>query len=135
MLPGTTTTDSVSGTEAAPGSSEVTSQPEREWKKVVTVNDRNWEFYGDNKSIRRSGDTVTLSVMMNFTSSAVPIGSRVGQAEYDCVERRYRQLSSLAYSETMGGGELVTSNNSSSDWRPIKPGSAGEHMLKSACER
>jgi len=53
--------------------------------------------------------------------------------EYDCKEKKMRQLFYALYSGRMGSGKMEHSNSEHLKWAPIETGSMGEAMWKIAC--
>ena len=107
------------------------------WVKV-SVSDAG-DTYVEPATIRRAGDKVTMSELMDYKIVVDPnlsYKSAKRQYEFDCKEKRVRTLSTSAYSGRMGQGALVNSaDNPSAEWVSVVTGSVGEILWKVACAR
>ena len=64
------------------------------------------------------------------------VGSIRSLVEYDCSQPRARTLSLEAYSEQMGEGRLVASEQKpDADWSGVAPGGIGENTRKLICSK
>lgn len=98
------------------------------------------DIYVDRSTIRRSGKTVKMWYLFDFWTpqqkfGAVAYMSRKGQVEYDCQNEQSRQLYFSNHSGSMGGGNTLISQTTTSPWEPIPPESIVEGFWKIACGR
>lgn len=95
--------------------------------------------YAAPSTIRKTGTTVTMLSMIDFTviPGAVldkPHVSWIDEWEYDCEYKRLRPLEFREYSGKMGTGKNVYSVTSSGFLGiAMKPGSVSETLWKMAC--
>ena len=109
------------------------------WVKVGT------EFngitgYAEQTTIRRSGGNAIMWDLMDFRTPrkdphGKPFLSQMNQREYDCKERKVRELYFSVHSENMGNGVIDFSKRETREWAPIVSGKAGEAMLEVACSK
>lgn len=94
--------------------------------------------YADADSIARSGNIAAMSWLTDFNDfqRMVEVGyfSRLVRAEYDCKERKVRNLSVSLHAQHMGEGKVIYANDSPEDWQAIEPGSLQEQLWKTACK-
>ena len=95
-------------------------------------------FYVDLTAVEKSGNTARMWSLRDFDQpqSKGPIiySSRVVLTEYDCVDRRSRDLQSSTFTGKMRTGEVTYTSPTSTEWQYVEPGSAGEELLKVACK-
>ena len=96
--------------------------------------------YAGPATIRRAGDMVKMWDLLDLKTAQQGSGnlrnsylSSKTQHEYDCKEKRVRQLYFSWHSGNMGNGELVFSNSEPVPWNPVSPGSILEYLWKIAC--
>lgn len=110
-----------------------------DWSKV-TFNDTTTMLI-DSETIKRSGDLVQVSQMMNF-----PLGERspdgklsykssITTEEYDCKKGLSRTLGFKWYSEVMGKGRMVYQDNHTYDFIKFVDGSLLNAVKKQICGR
>ena len=107
-----------------------------EWKVIDSQPSRS--IYADFDSIRRIGDTARIWVLVNYTTPQSGKGKKyrsvTNLTEVDCNQERVRLLQGTIFSGKMGGGEIVTSDNSASNWEYVQPGSLNELQRSIACK-
>lgn len=95
--------------------------------------------YAAPSTIRRTGTTVTMSSLIDFTvipGAALdrPHFPWIDEWEYECEGKILRPLSFREYSGKMGTGEnLFTHASPQFWWIAVKPGSVSEALWKMAC--
>lgn len=98
-----------------------------------------FRIYLEQKQILRKGDLAQIWQLMDFTAAqwADPqtvVWSIKTLAEYDCAEPRFRTLVSEAYSEQMGIGKLVaTEQPADPPWERIEAGGPPDRIRQVAC--
>ena len=106
-----------------------------DWKSVGS-NDSNYLF-ADIASIRKDGSKVKMLDMIDFKTRQLEndkfYQSSMAEAEYDCKENRYRNLSVTLYPFRRGGGDAISAVTNPSEWQPIPSGSGVEMLGNIAC--
>ena len=108
-----------------------------EWTAV------NWDhedggltLYVDYTTIRKEGDRVRMLSLADFEvieKNETDLFSSRAQNEYDCKEKKIRQLFYSLYSGSMGKGKMEHSNSEHLKWMPVRPGSMEDAMWTIAC--
>lgn len=108
-----------------------------EW--VSVGRNENFRIYLDQQLIRRDGDLAQTWQMMDFTAAQwedpqTVVWSIKTLVEYDCSQPRFRNLGGEAYSEQMGVGKLVASEQIATPaWEGVEPNSAADQIRLLAC--
>jgi hypothetical protein len=93
--------------------------------------------YTDRTTIRRNGNFVKMWELRDYKAvQKSNFGSFLSakvQQEYDCREEKSRLLAFTWFSEQMGNGTVVYSDNDPYKWSPIQPESMNEALWKIAC--
>jgi hypothetical protein len=116
------------------------------WVKVGTshTKDHGYRYaYVDPSSIRKSGDMPRMLDLLDFEDAQhffKPAGgtlrylSKRGQSEYDCKNKRWRQIDFSLFAGNMGKGKVVyASHGAPGPWHTAPSGSAFESRLIFAC--
>jgi len=93
-------------------------------------------LYVDYTTIHKEGDRVKMLSLVDFEiieKDEVDLYSSRAQNEYDCKERKTRQLFYSLYSDSMGKGKMEHANSEHLNWMLIRTGSMEEAMWKVAC--
>ena len=93
-------------------------------------------LYVDYTTVRKKGSIVKMLSLVDFEvtdKGEVDLFSSRAQNEYDCKEKKIRQLFYALYSDSMGKGKMEHSNSEHLKWLPVRPGSMEEAMWKVAC--
>jgi len=94
-------------------------------------------LYADLTTIRKAGDMVKMSDLLDFKTTQVTQGYRymssLTTSEYDCKETRSRILYFSWHSEQMGEGQIVHMDLDPGGWGPVPPRSGVERLWKLAC--
>ncbi|MEE8327861.1 MAG: surface-adhesin E family protein [Nitrosomonadaceae bacterium] len=93
-------------------------------------------LYVDYTTIRKEGDRVRMLSLADFEvveKNEVDLFSSRAQNEYDCKEKKIRQLFYSLYSGSMGKGKMEHSNSEHLKWMPVQPGSMEDAMWTAAC--
>lgn len=90
----------------------------------------------DVDTIRRAGPLANFA-SVSFSRNARDVNGQVSWAssstnEVNCHSNEWRSLDIIHLAE---GGQVLMTENVPSDWRPIRPGSAGWAIRQMACER
>ena len=108
-----------------------------EWTVVKwSHEDGGLTLYVDYTTIRKEGDRVRMLSLADFEvveKNEVDLFSSRAQNEYDCKEKKMRQLFYSLYSGSMGKGKMEHSNSEHLKWMPVQPGSMEEAMWTVAC--
>lgn len=107
-----------------------------EWVEITSSNSST--VYVEPSSIKKIGKNVRLWTLYNFSKSLYfeKVGSYKSfksYDEYDCVEEKSKNLSILFYSDEMGEGNNIFTNNKGGDWNYQPPSSVGLSILKMSC--
>lgn len=108
-----------------------------EW--LALGRNENFRAYLDQQSLQRNGSLVQVSQLMDFITAQwaderTVIGSIKTLVEYDCVQPRSRTIVLEAYSEQMGDGRrVVTEQFQDPVWEGIKSGSTSEKIRQLVC--
>lgn len=96
-----------------------------------------FDIYANPDTIRRSGNMVKMWSMQDFKATQVVGGPQFlsvkEQHEYDCKDGRQRALYITEHSGNMGQKDSVYSEDITTNWIPVSPGSIGETLWKIAC--
>jgi surface-adhesin protein E len=93
-------------------------------------------LYVDYTTIHKEGDRVRMLSLADFEvveKNEVDLFSSRAQNEYDCKEKKIRQLFYSLYSGSMGKGKMEHSNSEHLKWMPVQPGSMEDAMWRVAC--
>jgi len=96
--------------------------------------------YVDLAAVRKQGDTVTMSSLLDFKSVQRKDGrsylSLTVEFEINCEEQRSRILAVAAYSGNMGRGELVMAEPLvDRPWESVRPRTRLDALWQIACKR
>lgn len=110
-----------------------------EW--LAVGRSENFRAYLDQRSLQKDGSLVRVFQLTDFVTAQwaderTVVGSIRAQVEYDCGQPRTRTLALEAYSEQMGDGRLVaTQQVPEPEWEGIKPGSTNEKIRMLVCAK
>ena len=108
-----------------------------EWTALKwTHEDGGLTLYVDYTTVRKKDNVVKMLSLVDFEvteKGEVDLFSSRAQNEYDCKEKKIRQLFYALYSDSMGKGKMEHSNSEHLKWLPVRPGSMEEAMWKVAC--
>lgn len=107
---------------------------------VRAAGNNNVGVYADPASIQRSGNSVKMKSLLNFTTAQTersignkPYLSQSQQHEFDCAHDRYRLLHFSLRAGFMGAGNVVRSGADSGEWQKVQPASIGHALWLLAC--
>ena len=110
-----------------------------EWTALKwTHEDGGLTLYVDYTTVRKKDSIVKMLSLVDFEvteKGEVDLFSSRAQNEYDCKEKKIRQLFYALYSDSMGKGKMEHSNSEHLKWLPVRPGSMEEAMWKVACDQ
>lgn len=96
-------------------------------------------IYADSSTIRSNEDTAKMWLLYDFSAEKTVQDYRFLSEkrlnEYDCKTEEVRSHAKLLFSEGMGDGAVVFSDQASTYWKLIDPGSAEAASLKVACAK
>lgn len=109
-----------------------------EWTQVGTTNSGKDCYFLDLKTKQQAPDgKVKLAYLFDLKtpdqSGAKPALSVVGESEFDCQAKRYRNMAMSKHAGNMGTGEVVSTLPAPGDWLQIPPRSRTARMFKVAC--
>ena len=110
-----------------------------EWTALKwTHEDGGLTLYVDYTTIRKKDNIIKMLSLVDFEvteKGEVDLFSSRAQNEYDCKEKKIRQLFYALYSDSMGKGKMEHSNSEHLKWLPVRPRSMEEAMWKVACDQ
>ncbi len=122
---------------SACASKPISSSVSAEWDYIARAADHYSATYVEGTSIRKLGDKVKLWEMLDYEEwrelGSKQVLSFKSLKEHDCKEKKYRGLSIIFYSNNMGKGAIVYSNNDTRPWKKVIAGSTNEASFKYAC--
>lgn len=93
--------------------------------------------YADPATIHKNGNIAEIWALLDFKTVQVIEGawyiSTKAKYKYACMEKQAQMAYFSWHSENMGGGEIVYSDATPGNWKPIPPGSGSEALWKIAC--
>jgi hypothetical protein len=94
--------------------------------------------YFDFSTISRANNMAKVWKLIDYQSSPAqnftkPYKSHKEQAEFDCEKRMMRHVALIFYSDNMGEGEAVYTENIAGAWTRHQAGSIDDFLLKIAC--
>jgi hypothetical protein len=95
-------------------------------------------LFVDYTTIRKEGDIAKMLSLVDFKvveKDEIDLYSSRAQNEYDCKEKKIRQLYYSLYSDSMGKGKMEHANSEHLNWLPVQPRSMEEAMWKVACSK
>ncbi len=111
-----------------------------DWTLAGEAANSNFSLYVDRASIHRKGDRVKMWHLYDYKSAEAGVVdgkfylSSKGQNEYDCSEDTLRILAYSNHTESMGLGDILSSDYSvKRDWQAIAPNTIYMMLLKVAC--
>ena len=110
-----------------------------EW--MVLGRNEDFRIYLDQKLIRKNGDFTQIWQLMDFTAAQwtdaqTVVWSIKTLIEYDCATMRSRTLAGEAYSEQMGEGRKVASEQRpDAQWESVEPGTTSDKVKQIACAK
>lgn len=114
-------------------------QVQAEW--VVLGRNETMRLYVDRKLIRKNGDFMQILQLMDFAvaqwvDARTVVGSLKILVEYDCSTPRFRPLSSEAFSEQMGDGQVVSKEQvADPQWEVVEAGTTPDKVRQIACAK
>ena len=110
-----------------------------DWVKIAITEKST--IYADPSTIRKVGTTAKMWYTFDYRAPQqltmngrdVRYLSTRGEDEFDCKVLRKRRLFHTGHSENMGGGDIVATDSTQTQWIPIPPGTIAEIMWKLAC--
>ena len=96
------------------------------------------KFYANPTTKKRTGDTVRIWELQDFSKPAVldgkPVYSIRLYRQYDCAERTGQSLQTATFAGNMAAGESLGISTQPGTKRFIAPGTAANAMLNFACK-
>lgn len=110
-----------------------------EWTFFATDGKGN-TVYIDRNSVLRKGNTVKIWVLLDGTTvhetvQGRPFLSSRTLHQYDCQKERFRFLAFALFSENMGSGQLVETNQYALDWERVPSKGSARRLLDFVCNK
>ncbi len=105
------------------------------WGKWMNyANTDTTSFYFDPATVKGNGNFRRVSILMDENQKhETGIASLRVLDEYDCKRRRYRSLSTIAYSGHIAEGKILFSRKKPSEWNFVLSDTPAESMYKILC--
>ncbi len=104
-----------------------------EWTKVSTINDEGGSAYVDFDRLKKRNGKLYYWALIDFHSMKGQWSVTMYQ-EAECKRDRFRVLNSASYSDRMGSGDVIGSDNTPMNWTYPPPDSYGEAILYAVCD-
>ncbi len=107
----------------------------------VAESTRGNTYFADETTIRRQGNITRMWVLESFSRPEVaPNSNKVYWSakmlrQFDCQQDTQQILSLVAYTQSMGRGVVLFSEESVGPWEHIPPRSIAQRLLQRACRR
>ena len=108
---------------------------------MVLGRNEDFRIYLAPQLIRKNGDFTQIWQLMDFTAAQwtdaqTVVWSIKTLIEYDCATMRSRTLAGEAYSEQMGEGRKVASEQRpDAQWESVEPGTTSDKVKQIACAK
>lgn len=109
-----------------------------EWSLIQSKNS-SMDVYISSSSIRRNADLTKVKMWVMFDQKKAQeffgdkfLSSKV-LFEYDCNERLVSKLYITHYSDNMGHGVVIYSDEGTKNWEPIAPETLSNYLWRTAC--
>lgn len=108
-----------------------------EWTLVTTSESGNLKIYADQSSIRKTENSVRMSVIYDYSTIKENAGdkylSQKQLTEHDCKDKRSRIITVTMFSGIMLTGDVVFTIEAPFSWADVAPNTIGESTWKLAC--
>ena len=109
-----------------------------EWVRALN-NQTDPTLYVDSDTIRRDGTGVKWWELLDYktvqTVAGISFLSMKVLREYDCAGEQIRVLAMADFSGNMATGTVVFTDFTQGNWVPVQPGSMGQALWKTACDK
>lgn len=107
------------------------------WTEIGSANDM--IVYADSSTVRSNEDTAKIWLLYDMSVAKsiqnIQYLSEKRLNEYDCKTEEVRSYAKFLFAENMGGGEMVFSEETTTYWKLIDPGSIESVSFKIACTK
>lgn len=105
-----------------------------EWTRIGKAGNV-FVIYMDVDAVKINGNLRRSWLLLDRTEADQNLGalSDVTYQEHDCAEDRFRTLEISLYAGQMGGGKLLRTITSPTEWQYVRPGSMGHGMHEAVC--
>jgi len=104
---------------------------------LLTETASDTKVYADSKTVRRSGDMVTVWLKYVYKVPKIRGGqsvySTLDMVKFDCTQSTSQQLSSSNYGDP-ANGQVLQTHSTPGPVEPIVPGSVGEDLSDTICQ-
>lgn len=108
-----------------------------EWKQVAEGADEAMLFV-DFGTFRKDGSIVRFWQLTNFSKPKRSFGKDVfslrARVEFDCKQERQKLISISLFSEFFAKGEVITSDDTGTNWSDIPPDTVASTVFQSVCK-
>lgn len=108
-----------------------------DWIQVDEAPSIGMTVYIDPLTVRHKGDSVTLWYLFDYKKNLNKEGDSIlsdkYHGEFDCREKRSRNLAFMVFTSNMGRGAPLDSIPTKGEWHPVVPESIGHTFWQFAC--
>jgi hypothetical protein len=111
----------------------VSSVANAEWTKVYTSDDEGGSAYVNFDRLKKRNGKLYYWALIDFHSMKGQWSLTMYQ-ETECKRDRFKVLNSTTYSDRMGSGNVIGTDNTPMNWNYPAPGSYGEAIFDAVCD-
>ena len=111
-----------------------------DWERIGEASQSESQLYIDTESVKQTGPMAIMRRVWELKKYAIADNDMIKSvkrlAEYDCMDRQYRVLQELGFTDELATGEPVHVtglDNPDRQWRSIQFGSAAEIIFDKLC--
>lgn len=106
------------------------------WEKLLAPQD--YAIYFDFKGQKVDGDLIKIWITIDYFRSPLSLGGKKLRSvkfldQYDCEKFRVKRYFFIGFSDQMGRGDMLITDDSISKWMNVKNGTDLDGLLKPAC--
>ncbi len=110
-----------------------------DWVQISSDEEKNLGLYVDTATINKNGNEVSIWSLADFKETQTIVGNRFHsieiQRQYDCRKEQSRTLHAVWYAGSMGGGTVVFSTNTATEWSLVTRETIAYAEWKFACNK
>lgn len=109
-----------------------------DWKEIA-FNEKT-KFYIDTKTVEKLSNSIFSFWLLNdfhkpikLQNSPLSVSSTKSKVSINCKSKEFSTSFTVAYTEKMGNGDVITSFKANSEWTPIVPDSSNDRIREFLC--
>lgn len=110
-----------------------------DWVQISSDEEKNLGLYVDTATTNKNGNEVSIWSLADFKETQTIVGNRFHsieiQRQYDCRKEQSRTLHAVWYAGNMGGGTVVFSTNTATEWSLVTRETIAYAEWKFACNK